>query len=69
MNTPTNPNLERYRKLELLLIPTARIDLEEHRGTPQEEVYRLKLEQLELEARERVQNYLGEIGEASRGVL
>ena len=52
------PSIERLRKLELLLIPSARMDLVENQHKPEVELYRAKLAELELEAQERIKDIL-----------
>ena len=58
-----NYNIERLKKLELLLIPIALIDLKEHEGRPDVEVYRNRLHELQLESVERYQQMFAQLAE------
>lgn len=58
-----NNNIERLKKLELLLIPEGLELLEKHKGQPDEEVYKLRVQELQLESVERYRDLFAQLAE------
>lgn len=65
----TNYNIERYKKLEYLLIPETRIEMIEAKGTPRYEGLRRKLEELQVERDERICKIVRATGRGMGGIL